>query len=156
MLADSSRKGAAGFNLLIVLNKSSGCSASRCHYVVHITNVKSSHVKGENISMITSSGAKYMDYALAYHQSWEVFLHERLSEALSKSETVPQKKQDEWIAMFMQKYPHHYDAPRICSVCQKAIADALAAGEDPFKPTPLFRRALEEFGKNIEKKWRRR
>lgn len=97
-----------------------------------------------------------MTYALGYHQAWEVFLHQRLQKALEENQEAGDKKQTEWISMFMQQYPKHYDQMRLCTVCSAQIESALASGEDPFKPTPFFRRALVEFGQKLERreKWK--
>lgn len=87
-----------------------------------------------------------IDYANAYHEAWEAWLHSRRQNALEAGRPLTNADENRLLSEYLTKNRKVASQPRVCLVCRKAINDAVAAGLDPFAIPNAARELLESFG----------
>lgn len=92
-----------------------------------------------------------VNYALGFHERWEVWLHARrvanLADGRLETPLQEQKALEVWLTVNRKK---SHDAV-LCPTCNEEIAEALLDGRDPFATPKFARDAIENFGKKCRR-----
>lgn len=95
-----------------------------------------------------------IEYALGYHEAWEVWLHVQRADWLTRGVQVTAAQEQQHLENWLSRNLKHAVKATLCPICNERIAECLLTGEDPFAVPQFARDALENF--NISLKRRKR
>ena len=94
----------------------------------------------------------FPDYALAYHEAWEVYLHECIFAANEAGRPLSSHEENQLLESWMTENRKKKSTHVRCCVCADVIAQHMIDGTDPFKPPANIRHMLEQFGIKVKER----
>jgi hypothetical protein len=92
-----------------------------------------------------------INYALGYHQRWEVWLHEARRAAAEALKPLTPPEEVRLLEAWLTENKKRATEITLCSVCNELIAEALLTGKDPFECPQTARddikEAIKKFGR---------